>query len=945
MNRAAKKKSRRASKRKAARHKTRSAQPAFQGWRTSDADEIARRELRGADAATRIEGLDPRRGVFGDFRVSSASGEAYLVELRSVAEHINSCACNDYQVNRLGTCKHIEAVRRRLESRGKRKFADAAKKGSDRVEIYLDRRDARVHIRWPDRSRGRSATRDQLSKFFSRDGSLLADPVTAVAAVRRAVAKLPAAARGKIRISAHLAPWVEEQRQLGQRESARAAFEADLAAGKRSLDIVDAELYPYQREGVLHLAFTERALLADEMGLGKTVQAIAACELLRRLRGIERVLVVSPASLKTEWEEQNAKFTSLPAIIVQGTRAKRLAQYRMPSFFYFANYEQVRLDVADIGELLSPDVVILDEAQRIKNWQTQTATQIKRLSSRYAFVLTGTPLENRIDEIYSIVQFLDPSVFGPLFRFNRDFYDLDERGRAQGYKNLDELHRRLRPIMLRRRKEEVESELPGRTVNTFFVEMDPEQVSRYADYELYVGRLLAAAKRRPLTKKEFELLQQWLACMRMLCDTPYILDDECRVAPKIDELETILDDLLEQDSNHKVIIFSEWERMLMLARERSAHIDSAWHTGSVPQAKRRGEIRRFKDDPDCRLFFSTDAGSVGLNLQAADVVINLDLPWNPAKLEQRIARAWRKHQTRPVQVVNLVSEGTIEHRMLHILEQKRTLAESVVDGSPKVKEMALPSGRAAFIARLEGLMGGMPATPRREAPAPAADPSEHLRDDLTSQLSDRLDLLEVHEPRPGLHTVFAVLDHADQSTTTTITNAASEHFGKESPRVEVLDRATFEVIQRLIDSGVLSADPASKVLHRSATLGAGARKERHTRLAEARQEFDKANRQRRMADVLVSGEFVQEAVAPMKEAVEIGLRALAHALGEDSNGAAVPLDMVRSRLVSEGALPADTVACVSTLREAQPLADEAEAQGLIRTGARIVESVQRRLQA
>jgi SNF2 family DNA or RNA helicase len=365
----------------------------------------------------------------------------------------------------------------------------------------------------------------------------------------------------------------------------------DVQQGKRTLELGKLPLYPYQREGMLHLAFVERALLADDMGLGKTVQAIAACEILRRLHGIQRVLVISPASLKAEWEEQIDKFTGLASLVVQGTRPNRLMQYRQPAFFYLCNYEQILIDTKDIQESLVPDVIVLDEAQRIKNWQTKTANAVKRLGSRYAFVLTGTPLENRIDEVYSIVQFLDPHLFGPLFRFNRDFYELDARGKPVGYKNLDELHRRLRPIMLRRRKEEVEGDLPGCTINTYFVGMDDEQRNRYEEYSLRVARLLSQARRRALLKEEFEKLQKWLACMRMLCDTPYILDPECRLSPKLRELETILSELLE-DPDTKIIIFSEWQRMLELVRElaESMQLEIAWHTGEVPQQKLRAGI-------------------------------------------------------------------------------------------------------------------------------------------------------------------------------------------------------------------------------------------------------------------------------------------------------------------------------------------------------------------
>ena len=337
--------------------------------------------------------------------------------------------------------------------------------------------------------------------------------------------------------------------------------------------------------------------------------------------------------------------------------------------------------------------------------QDGSAREIARFA--YAFVLTGTPLENRIDETYSIVQYLDPEVFGPLFRFNRDFYDLDERGRPEGYKNLDELHRRLSGVMLRRRKRDVEDELPGRTVKTFFVPMAEEQAKRYGDYEYTARRLASIAQRRPLTREEFERLQQYLACMRMICDTPAILDPECRVCPKLEELEGVLSELLEE-SARKIVVFSEWVKMLELARELAAEmgVDCAWHTGDVPQLKRRDEIARFREDPACRLFLSSDAGATGLNLQMANAVINLDLPWNPAKLEQRIARAWRKGQKCAVTVVNFVTENSIEHSILHLLSAKQTLADGVLDGTADFSKIGMPSGRAAMIERMQAMLGG-----------------------------------------------------------------------------------------------------------------------------------------------------------------------------------------------------------------------------------------------
>ncbi len=617
--------------------------------------------------------------------------------------------------------------------------------------------------------------------------------------------------------------------------------------------------------------------------------------------------MVCPASLKAEWAEQIARFSDLPACVVRGTRANRLRDYRGSAFFYLANYEQIIPDRADINEILSPDVVILDEAQRIKNWQTKTARAVKGLRSPYAFILTGTPLENRIDEIYSIVQYLDPGLLGPLFKFNRDFYRLDERGRPVDYQNLEALHRRLKPVMLRRRKSDVEDQLPARTVRNYFVAMADEQRQRYQEYEARVARLLALSRRRGLKKEEFDRLQKWLACMRMLCDTPYILDSDCRVSPKLEELERLLPDIL-AEPERKIIVFSEWVRMLEMVRDlvRELGLDFAWHTGSVPQDRRRAEIQRFKKDPGCRLFLSSDSGSLGLNLQAASVVINLDLPWNPAKLEQRIARAWRKYQTRAVSVINLVCEDSIEHRMLHLLSQKKDLADGVLDGVGDLAAIRMPSGRAAFLQRLEAMMEGAPGTP--PTVTKSDDLGERLLKDLLARHGKDLLLLETRRDETGRETVVVVLDSDHDAGGREIeyltrrygdTNGGAE---APAPRFEVLDGASFAAVRRLVDAGVLKfAAGEPRQLHRAPGLDAAAPDRLRRRLARAGALFTEAERRLRMAALLAGGGFAAEAWAPLSEAVAHAVKSAA-ALA-DQTGGSEP-DDARSLSVAAGALAA-----------------------------------------
>ena len=850
--------------------------PTFRGWLSTDEGEIERREWRGRTEIVDVQALDGSPHPFGDYRVTSSNGSSYTVEIRSLGSHVNSCECGDHRTNRLGTCKHIEGVLHRL--RGARAAPPKRRRpkepaSSGRIEIFVDERDDRaLRMTVPEAI-------ERAHPAFVREAERHCRGLRRRS--RKALDALRDMARAhpdRLRVSRSLEHWIDARKAPARRRRERARFTAGLEAGRRSFAFLKHPLLPYQVEGVAHLAFGERVLLADDMGLGKTVQAIAACALLRELRGVERVLVVSPASLKSEWEEQIEKFSDLPSTIVFGAHPARCAAYRRRTFFTLCNYEQVVADGRDLLDALAPDVVILDEAQRIKNWQTKTANAVKKLRSRYAFVLTGTPLENRIDEIYSIVQFLDPDLLGPLFRFNREFYELDEKGRPSGFRNLDELAKRVSSVMLRRRKEDVEGELPGRTVKTFFVPMTDAQTRAYEDYDLYVKRLAALAAKRPLTKEEFERLQKFLACMRMICDTPYILGDENRDCPKMEEIERLLPDLLD-DPDRKIIVFSEWVRMLELVREYAvaAGIEFAWHTGSVPQPQRRAEIRRFREDPDCRLFLSSESGGVGLNLQVADTVVNMDQPWNPARLEQRIARAWRKHQTRPVTVINLVSEDTIEHRMLGLLDQKRTLAEGVLDQRGDLSEIRLPTGRAAFMERLGAVLGarvGAAAAVSEgaaEGAAVALTAVERLRDDLVAAHGAALQRVFARDGDEAVLVVLALPSERIAEEERRLTESAGLD-------VKVIDPATHESMLRLAEAGLITLPGGG--LREVWPASGPERSESDGRILRAKALTGRAEHKLKAAVLLVGGGFAEEARGPATEAARLAVAAFAAMRGD-----------------------------------------------------------------
>ncbi|MBI5383231.1 MAG: DEAD/DEAH box helicase [Verrucomicrobia bacterium] len=721
--------------------------------------------------------------------------------------------------------------------------------------------------------------------WFAEDGRLTGTPVDDALA---ALEKLHAADLPELRLSQEVAPWLEERQRRAERKDLRRDYELKVQGGEWPAHETRVPLFPYQREGMLHLAFTERSLLADEMGLGKSIQAIAACALLRRLGRAERVLVVTPASLKGEWEEQIRQFTDLPTRLVFGGLAERRAAYDAGTFFTVVNYEQMIRDALEVNARFRPDVVVLDEAQRIKNWNTQTAQAIKRLKSRYAFILTGTPIENRIDELYSLMDFLEPRALGPLFRFNREFYQFDERGRPCGYRDLGRLHERIAPYMLRRRKSDVETELPDRTDRQHFVKLTPKQQQAYDEHHEVVARLSAAAARRPLTQQEQDRLMRHLAMMRMVCDTPYILDPDVRDCPKLGELEKIIEECRDNEGV-KVIVFSEWEKMLELVRElcQRLKLGFAWHTGSVPQQRRRAEINAFEGDGDCRVFLSTDSGSTGLNLQNASVVINCDLPWNPAKLEQRIARAWRKHQTRAVTVINLVAENTIEHNMLGTLANKQALADGVLDRRGDLGAIPLRSGRQAFLSKLKQLVG--------EAPRPAvagdlksqisdfklAKPSDRPRafaEEARRQLGSALLSCEERFPRDGAHSVLYVIVESQAALHRPRLEALHAQLCGDlesiAPvRLEVLDRATHEALERLIAAGLIApVSRAARPLHPVAETPQPLTAEE---LARAKTHRELAARKLKMARLLADGGLAEEARPPLIDAALALSRALA----------------------------------------------------------------------
>jgi len=482
--------------------------------------------------------------------------------------------------------------------------------------------------------------------------------------------------------------------------------------------VLKTTLLQYQMRGALFAACRGRVVLADDMGLGKTVQALAATELLRRRKGIERVLVIAPASVKYQWKTEIEKFTALPAQVIDGLLPARQALYASPAFFTLTSYELVLKDVRYMHEL-KPDLIILDEAQRIRNWATATARTIKQLKSRYAFVLTGTPLENKLEELFSVVEFVDGRRLGPAFRFLHEHRMEDEKGHLLGYRGLDRIHGQMAPILLRRTRAEVLNDLPERTDQIFRVPLTPEQAEPYYEQSDILAALMRKWERQGWLS---EIDQKRVLCciqnMRMLCNSTFLFDKQTHHSPKLQEFREIVGELAIEE-NRKVVVFSEYERMTYLAGEelRKLGIGFVSLHGGVPSHQRGGLIEKFRNDPECKVFLSTDAGGVGLNLQAASAVVNFEPPWNPARLEQRIGRVHRFGQSRPVHVIHMLTSGSIEERVWETLRLKKSLFAGVFD-SPTGEVSFEKLGRKTVLQAVKEIFADQPARPK-----PIVDPA------------------------------------------------------------------------------------------------------------------------------------------------------------------------------------------------------------------------------
>lgn len=439
---------------------------------------------------------------------------------------------------------------------------------------------------------------------------------------------------------------------------------------------VKAELRDYQQLGVKWLSMLDSygfgGILADDMGLGKTLQTISF--LVEKIKEGAKVLILSPSSLIYNWRDEFRKFAPESDVaVIYGLKPLRDALIAEEHSVMVTSYSSFRQD-SDQYDAYQFDYLILDEAQVIKNSQTKIAQQLRQFNVKNCFALSGTPIENKLLEIWSIFQIVLPG----LLPGKKEFLKLDSQT----------VSRFIKPFVLRRKKEDVLPELPDLIEITYSNELTESQKSIYLAQLKQIQEQVIGVSDEAFNRRKIEILSG-ITRLRQICDTPKLFMDYQSDSGKIESLRTLL--LQIKENEHRVLIFSQFRGMLDLAEQVMQELDMTSYkiTGSTPANDRQDMTQAFNKGAKDAFLISLKAGGVGLNLPGADTVILIDLWWNPAVEMQAISRAHRIGQKENVEVYRLITRGTIEEKILELQESKKHLVSSVLDGVDSKANMTL----------------------------------------------------------------------------------------------------------------------------------------------------------------------------------------------------------------------------------------------------------------
>ena len=441
-------------------------------------------------------------------------------------------------------------------------------------------------------------------------------------------------------------------------------------------------LYMFQQIGAGFLAGVFSGLIGDQPGLGKTIQTLATTELVHA----KKTLIFCPVSMKKSWQEEIEKWLpNRTSVVIGGDVKQRAKLWAKDTNFYICNYHLLLRDLK-LMKKYKWDVILADEATTISNPAAKTTTNLKELKATRKIAMTGTPLNNTVQDIWSIMDFCQPGLLGTFWQFTKEYCLKDKHNAISGFKNLQKLHDKINPFMLRRLKADVLHELPPKVFENIWVELSSEERHMYD-----VIRRGLAEELETIDMHDKKYLSKALVKMvrlkQMACSMELINGQ--RVSAKTDAVKELLETLLA--NGEKTIIFTAFKEMAVLLMRDLAEYKPLLIAGGVSQDERDANRHMFNNDDEHKILIMTSAGAMGLNLQRASSVIHFDLPWSISALEQREDRAHRHGQKKTVTIYRMLVEDSIDEYILKILYKKKNVSEVVLgdNTTDTVKKVSL----------------------------------------------------------------------------------------------------------------------------------------------------------------------------------------------------------------------------------------------------------------
>ena len=465
-------------------------------------------------------------------------------------------------------------------------------------------------------------------------------------------------------------------------------------------------LKDFQKIGASFIKALDGSLLADVPGLGKTIQTLAALE---DEQGPH--LILCPSSLKYSWSNEILKWRpTISQRVVDGNRAQREKLWKRKGFvncqYIIANYELLLYDF-DIIETIPWKSITCDEATRISNPQAKTTKALKKLKTEKRIALTGTPISNSPQDIFSIVDWIQPGYLGTQWHFQEKYcitINEDQWGNSTsystvvGYKNMDDLANKVETVMLRRTKEEVLTDFPPKTVETISFTLSEDEQVLYKSIKNYI---IEELDKMGIDKTTLPIIPVKMLRLKQATNDPRLVVEEGVDPPKSTKLQ-VCKDLLKPiiKSGDKAIIFTQFAEMLNILATELSEYNPVCVYGDVNPRKRMEAVMKLKEDPKCKVILMTEAGAYGLNIQHATYVIHYDSPWSIAKLMQREDRSHRIGQGKPVTVYNLVAKNSIDEYVAKVLHKKQKTSVQLMKDFERLSETGMSEEDVNAILRL-----------------------------------------------------------------------------------------------------------------------------------------------------------------------------------------------------------------------------------------------------